>query len=89
PVPQTVGSCNTGSLQCCKSVQEASDLDTSMLEGILDTVLLNLNGMVGLTCSPITAIRLGVGASCSAQPVCCEDNSYGSLISLGCAPVSL
>ncbi|TFK51399.1 hydrophobin [Heliocybe sulcata] len=89
PVPQTAGSWNTGSLQCCNTVQQASDPATSTLTGLLGIVLPDLNGMIGLTCSPITAVGLGGGASCSAHPVCCENNSYGSLISLGCLPITL
>ncbi|KZT30245.1 hydrophobin-251 [Neolentinus lepideus HHB14362 ss-1] len=93
PTPQTLGSCNTGSLQCCNSIQKASDLDTSTLLGLGDIVLPDINAMVGLDCSPITAIGLGgraTDAVCnSARPACCEDNSQNSLVSLGCVPVSL
>ncbi|TFK51388.1 fungal hydrophobin [Heliocybe sulcata] len=86
---QPAGNCNTGAIQCCNSVQSASDPSVTSLLGLLGIVLPNLNGMVGINCSPLTVVGLGGGASCSAAPVCCEDNSYGSLISTGCVPITL
>ncbi|KAF8875137.1 hypothetical protein BD779DRAFT_1678405 [Infundibulicybe gibba] len=41
-----------------------------------------------MTCSPISAIGLG-GNSCSAQPVCCSNNSFNGIVALGCTPVNL
>ncbi|KAF8905915.1 fungal hydrophobin-domain-containing protein [Mucidula mucida] len=82
------GSCNTGPIQCCNSVQSASSDPVSLLLGLLGIVLSSLNVDVGLTCSPITVIGAG-GSSCSAHPVCCQDNSHGGLISIGCIPISL
>ncbi|TFK51392.1 fungal hydrophobin [Heliocybe sulcata] len=86
---EPAGNCNTGPVQCCNSVQSASDPVVSTLAGLLGIVLPDANAMVGLTCSPITVIGAAGGASCSAHPVCCENNSYGSLISTGCVPVTL
>ncbi|KAF9039627.1 fungal hydrophobin [Hymenopellis radicata] len=82
------GSCNTGPIQCCNSVQSGSSDPVSILLGLLGIVLPDLNLLVGLTCSPISVIGVG-GSSCSASPVCCQDNSHGGLISIGCIPVSL
>ncbi|KAF5329813.1 hypothetical protein D9619_009333 [Psilocybe cf. subviscida] len=59
--------CNTGSLQCCNSVQAANSASIAGLLGLLGIVVSTLTGQVGVTCSPITAIGLG-GSSCSAQP---------------------
>ncbi|KIK53762.1 hypothetical protein GYMLUDRAFT_925512 [Collybiopsis luxurians FD-317 M1] len=85
---EPASSCTTGPIQCCQSVQSASSSPVSILLGLLGIVLQDLNVDVGLTCSPITVI--GVGSSgCSAQAVCCQDNSHGGLISIGCVPVQL
>ncbi|KZT30289.1 hydrophobin [Neolentinus lepideus HHB14362 ss-1] len=89
PVPGSSGSCNTGPVQCCNSVKSASDPTTAGLLGLLGIVVQDVTASVGLQCTPISVIGAGSGASCSAQPVCCENNSYGSLISIGCVPVSL
>ncbi|KDR77463.1 hypothetical protein GALMADRAFT_49164, partial [Galerina marginata CBS 339.88] len=53
---------------CCNSVTHANDPAAAQILALLGV---NIAGsyMVGLTCSPI--FGLGVGASCSSQPVCC------------------
>ncbi|KIK67773.1 hypothetical protein GYMLUDRAFT_237980 [Collybiopsis luxurians FD-317 M1] len=84
---EPASSCTTGPIQCCNSVQSASSSGVGLLLGLLGIVLQDLDVLVGLDCSPITVI--GVGSNgCSAQAVCCEDNS-SSLISIGCVPVQL
>ncbi|KIP08214.1 hydrophobin [Phlebiopsis gigantea 11061_1 CR5-6] len=81
-------SCSTGSVQCCNTVEKASSPSAATILGGLDVVLQDLNVLVGLTCSPISIVGVGSGSACSAQTVCCEDNSHGSLISIGCVPVT-
>ncbi|KAF9027197.1 fungal hydrophobin [Hymenopellis radicata] len=88
PAPVPAGNCNTGPIQCCNSVQNASSPSVQSLAGLLGIALGSITAQVGLDCSPISVIGVG-GSSCSANPVCCEDNSNGGLISLGCLPVSL
>ncbi|EJD00381.1 fungal hydrophobin [Fomitiporia mediterranea MF3/22] len=80
--------CDTGSLQCCNSVQKADSSSIAGLLSLLGVVVQDVNVLVGVTCSPITVIGAG-DSGCSANPVCCEDNSFGGLISLGCVPVNL
>ncbi|EIN05030.1 fungal hydrophobin, partial [Punctularia strigosozonata HHB-11173 SS5] len=80
--------CNTGSIQCCDSVQQATSPDATGLFGLLNIVLTELDVLVGITCSPLSLIGIG-GNSCSASPVCCENNSFGGLISIGCIPIIL
>ncbi|KAJ4465684.1 fungal hydrophobin-domain-containing protein [Lentinula edodes] len=88
PRDEPGSSCSTGPVQCCNSVQSASSDPITTILGLLGIVLQDLNVDVGLTCSPITVIGAS-GSSCSAKAVCCEDNSHGGLISIGCVPVSL
>ncbi|KAI0741748.1 fungal hydrophobin-domain-containing protein [Daedaleopsis nitida] len=85
PPPST---CNTGPVQCCNTVEKANHKGVAALCGLLGIALPNPEEYVGLNCSPITLIG-GGGSGCRANTVCCEDNSHGNLISVGCVPVSL
>ncbi|KAL0948210.1 hypothetical protein HGRIS_010816 [Hohenbuehelia grisea] len=78
-VPRTepASQCNTGSLQCCNSVQSSKSSVVGLLAGLLGIVLGPLDVLVGVTCSPISVIGVG-GNSCTAQPVCCTGNSFVS-----------
>ncbi|KAF8204755.1 hydrophobin-315 [Pholiota molesta] len=80
--------CNTGSLQCCNSVQSATSPSIATLLGLLGVVVQGITGQVGVTCSPITVIGAS-GTSCSEQPVCCTDNSFNGVVALGCTPINL
>ncbi|RPD53869.1 fungal hydrophobin [Lentinus tigrinus ALCF2SS1-7] len=83
------GSCSTGPIQCCNTVQKASDPAAAGILALLGIVLQSVDVAVGLSCSPITVIGVGNGGSCNANAVCCEDNSHGGIISIGCVPVTL
>ncbi|PSR73148.1 hypothetical protein PHLCEN_2v11004 [Hermanssonia centrifuga] len=72
---EPAGSCNTGDLQCCQSVQTAGSAAGQDLLGPLSIVLSNLDVLIGGTCSPISIIGIGSGSACDANPVCCENNS--------------
>ncbi|PPQ89209.1 hypothetical protein CVT25_001278 [Psilocybe cyanescens] len=80
--------CNTGTLSCCNSVQSATSSSIAGLLGLLGVVVGTVTGLVGVNCSPISVIGVG-GNSCTAQPVCCTNNSFNGLIALGCTPINL
>ena len=80
------GTCNTGPVQCCNSVQLATPQALGLLSGLLGVVLPNVTGLIGLSCSPIPA---GGGGSCNAQPVCCTNNTFSGVVALGCTPVNI
>ncbi|KAF8897799.1 hydrophobin-251 [Infundibulicybe gibba] len=80
--------CNTGDLQCCNSAQAADSSSIAGLLSLLGIVVQDVTALVGVNCSPISVIGIS-GNSCSAQPVCCTDNSFHGLVSLGCTPVNL
>ncbi|KAK7037505.1 hypothetical protein VNI00_010997 [Paramarasmius palmivorus] len=80
--------CNTGSIQCCNSVQNAGDKSVAGILALLGVVVQDVNALVGVTCTPITVIGAG-GNSCSAQPVCCTNNSFNGVVALGCTPINL
>ncbi|TFK32947.1 hydrophobin, partial [Crucibulum laeve] len=70
------------------STGKASDASISKLLGLLGVVVQDVNALVGVTCTPITVIGAGSN-SCSAQTVCCTNNSFNGVVALGCSPISL
>ncbi|KAF8661474.1 hypothetical protein AX16_001311 [Volvariella volvacea WC 439] len=93
------GNCNTGSLQCCNSVQSSTSTTVAQLAGLLGIDLGSITGLVGLTCSPLSILAP------NNQSAALEIASYvlqrssgfnviktykqGGLISLGCNPINL
>ncbi|KAI0750502.1 hydrophobin [Fomes fomentarius] len=86
---QPPASCSTGPIQCCSQVVPAKSSAAAPILGGLGIVVQDVNALVGLSCSPISVVGVGTGNACSAQTVCCENNSFGSLISIGCLPITL
>ncbi|KAI5117557.1 hypothetical protein M0805_004470 [Coniferiporia weirii] len=81
--------CNTSNIQCCTSTVQASSTAASTILGLLGVVLQDVdNVLVGLTCSPITILSIDAGG-CAAEPVCCENNNFAGLISIGCVPINI
>ncbi|KAF9477856.1 fungal hydrophobin [Pholiota conissans] len=81
-------SCNTGSAQCCATVNDASAPGVDLLLNLVGAKVGSVTGQVGANCSPITAVGAGTGSKCTQQPVCCVDNSYNGAVALGCTPVA-
>ncbi|KAK7054477.1 hypothetical protein VNI00_003675 [Paramarasmius palmivorus] len=88
PTGTPASQCNTGDIQCCNNVQKAGSAGIAGILALLGVVVQDVNALVGVTCSPITVIGAG-GNSCSAQPVCCTNNSFNGVIALGCTPINL
>ncbi|KIJ63857.1 hypothetical protein HYDPIDRAFT_29205 [Hydnomerulius pinastri MD-312] len=81
--------CNTGSLQCCNSVQSADDEDTGKLLNLL-AIPMSGTGQVGMNCNPIPIGGAGSGAQCEQNPVCCSGTShYNGFINMGCDPINI
>ncbi|XP_006461634.1 hypothetical protein AGABI2DRAFT_71560 [Agaricus bisporus var. bisporus H97] len=88
--PTTGDECTAvgGDVSCCNSLQEASDPVVTLLAGLLGIVLGPVEGLIGLTCNPISVI--GGGNDCSSQTVCCTGNNFsGGLLVVGCSPIDL
>ncbi|KAF9557046.1 fungal hydrophobin [Agrocybe pediades] len=79
--------CNTGFLLCCNQVEPASSPVGQTILAIFGIPAGSVSGLIGLTCSPIST--LGVSSQCTAQPVCCTNNSYNGVIALNCVPINL
>ncbi|TFK69498.1 hydrophobin-domain-containing protein [Pluteus cervinus] len=80
--------CNTGTIQCCNTVQDASSQNVQDVAALNDITLGSVTGLVGLTCNPVSVIGAG-GNSCSSQPVCCTGNNFSGLIVVGCTPINI
>ncbi len=63
PVARDGGSCSTGPIQCCQSVESADSAAGSLLLGLLGVVVQGVDVLLGLNCSPITVIGVGSGSS--------------------------
>ncbi|KAJ3560048.1 hypothetical protein NP233_g11089 [Leucocoprinus birnbaumii] len=46
-LPRQSGDCNTGSIQCCQSVQQATPQNVNLLQGLLGIVLGPIEGLIG------------------------------------------
>ncbi|KAH9849354.1 fungal hydrophobin [Lenzites betulinus] len=88
PLLAAAQDCNTGSIQCCNSVEKADSAGAAAVLGLLGIVLEDVTAAVGFGCSPLSVVGLGQ-SSCSASPVCCQNNDVGGLISIGCVPIEL
>ncbi|TRM65947.1 fruiting body protein SC1 [Schizophyllum amplum] len=82
------GACSTGPVQCCNTVAETYDSHVAEILGELGIDVGSLSGLVGLQCAPITILGLG-GNTCTAQTVCCSNNTYNGLINIGCSPINI
>ncbi|KAF9045355.1 hydrophobin-251 [Panaeolus papilionaceus] len=82
------GDCDTGSINCCNSTMQSSITSLTSLSSLLGIALPDIGGLIGLSCSPLSILGAG-GNSCSAQPVCCTNNSFNGLVALGCTPINI
>ncbi|KAF5386323.1 hypothetical protein D9757_008578 [Collybiopsis confluens] len=84
--PAPSNTCSTGPVQCCNTLTSAKNPAAAGILKSIGAVVQDVNVGVGLTCSPVAGVGSG---SCSTQAVCCQDNSHGTLISIGCVPIQL
>ena len=61
--PAMAQTCSTGPIQCCQSVTSAKDPAAAAILASIGVVVQDINALVGLTCSPITAVGVGSGDS--------------------------
>ncbi|RDX45725.1 fungal hydrophobin [Polyporus arcularius HHB13444] len=83
------GSCSTGPVQCCESLEDANSAAGSALLSVVGVALQGVIGQIGLKCSPLSVVGVGSGNACSSNAVCCQNNNVGGLLSVGCLPVQL
>ncbi|KAJ3490886.1 hypothetical protein NLJ89_g11395 [Agrocybe chaxingu] len=86
--PIAPSQCNTGPIQCCNTTGTTKDTPIAALLGLLGVVVQGVDVLIGVTCTPISVIGIG-GNSCTAQPVCCTNNSFNGIVAIGCTPVNI
>lgn len=78
----SVSQCNTGTQQCCNEPTTADD-PAAQEVAAENGVALAEGQLVWLGCAP------GIGTTCGANPVCCQDVHQDGLINVGCTPMTL
>ncbi|KIM66916.1 hypothetical protein SCLCIDRAFT_1210971 [Scleroderma citrinum Foug A] len=80
-----VAQCNNGKISCCTSVQQAHEVPglQDMSGWTIDQAA--VQGLVGLICTPLTAIGSGQGCSAHQVSVCCTEDKWHGIINLGCS----
>jgi hypothetical protein len=85
---QTGGTCNSGRLMCCSSLQSSSsDNSGTLLNNLVPINLQGLTGSLGLDCTPIDVLGIG-NSGCTQQTACCSGDTYGT-VTLACEPINL
>ncbi|KAL4064842.1 fungal hydrophobin-domain-containing protein [Scleroderma yunnanense] len=81
--------CSNGSVQCCQSLQNANEVSNLLAHVDVAVVQAAAQGLVGVTCTPITIIGTGQGCAASQQAVCCNNNNFNGVVNLGCTPANV
>ncbi|KAI6042006.1 hydrophobin-3 precursor [Pisolithus marmoratus] len=81
--------CNTGAITCCDETQQASTAQQLLSAFGLVDALAGVSGLVGVGCTPISALAAGTGAQCNAQTVCCDNDSWMGLVNIACMPMNV
>ncbi|KAG1867282.1 fungal hydrophobin-domain-containing protein [Suillus subalutaceus] len=86
---QTSSQCDTGNIQCCQGTQTADEYNKNATAHGGIPIDIDILGRVGLSCTPISVVGTGAGATCSQEPLCCSDNQYYGLVNIGCTPINI
>ncbi|KAI0360651.1 fungal hydrophobin [Trametes cingulata] len=86
-IPRTDAKCNTGPVQCCDTLQKSDSKEGALVLGLLGLATGPLDTFIGINCNPIPILGATTGTSCTQAPVCCENNSAGGLVNVGCVPI--
>ena len=93
--PMSATLCPTKPIQCCESVKPSNDTAVNVLLELLGVPITGTTLPIGLHCVPIPVCayflrgitvlstflqEFGTGSTCSAQAVCCYDNSFTMLL---------
>ncbi|KAG6334986.1 hypothetical protein ID866_4100, partial [Astraeus odoratus] len=80
---ETRNQCKTGSIQCCNSLQQADQVSSLLSEVGVTVAQAADQGLVGVTCTPLTVVGTGTGCAATQQTVCCLNTNFVRLLSRG------
>ncbi|KDR65839.1 hypothetical protein GALMADRAFT_148333 [Galerina marginata CBS 339.88] len=87
PKTMDAGTCNTGPVQCCDATYESNSHEANMFQGIMGDIAQGPDTLMASSCSPMGAG--GAAGTCTAQTVCCKDNSFKGFVAFGCTPINV
>ncbi|KAI9300641.1 hypothetical protein BJ944DRAFT_272720 [Cunninghamella echinulata] len=93
-VPRQTGGikCNTGTAQCCNSLQSYNGYDPKVLNNVITIfgghIQDTFKGQWGFGCTSVGVFG-AAGQSCSLQPQCCEQVQANAGLAWNCSPVSV
>ena len=61
PTSTPASSCSTGDLQCCNSVESATDPTAAGILALLGVIVQGVDVVAGLTCDPISVVGISNG----------------------------
>lgn len=75
--------CSAGNLQCCSQFVSVSSAPASVLTilTLLGVPLGSVAGYIGVICSPISPAN----PTCETPILCCANNTFNGVVSLGCS----
>ncbi|THH13559.1 hypothetical protein EW146_g6669 [Bondarzewia mesenterica] len=80
--------CNTGTVQCCNTIEDASSDNMSKMLAEEGLVIQGQNTPIGLNCDAFADDGgLASGSNCASQPVCCDRVEAG--FAINCSPVNV
>ncbi|KAG2140580.1 hypothetical protein DEU56DRAFT_797490 [Suillus clintonianus] len=81
--------CDTGVIECCNKDTLYSQTEPILTEFGLVDVAAVVDAFVGLECSGINVVGTSTGCLANQQPVCCENQKYNGIVSIGCTPINV
>ncbi|KAG1744260.1 fungal hydrophobin [Suillus lakei] len=81
--------CDTGVIECCNKDNTYAQKEPNLYElGLVDVAAV-VDAFVALSCSGINVVGTSDGCAGNQEPLCCENEKYNGVISIGCTPINV
>ncbi|KAG2140582.1 fungal hydrophobin [Suillus clintonianus] len=81
--------CDTGYIKCCNGNNIYSQTEPNLYELGLVDVAAAVDAFVALECSGVSVVGTSSGCTANQQPLCCENEKYNGIVSIGCTPIGV